>query len=58
MYSYPAEMNVYFLGRAISVLQGEGGVLEEPFSANYQGLFCSYTFHGVEIIEATSTSLG
>lgn len=51
-------MNVYFLGRAISVLQGKGGVLEEPFSANHQGLFCSDTFHGVEIIEATSMSLG
>ena len=51
-------MNVYFLGRAISVLQGKEGVLEEPFCANYQGLFCSDAFHGVEIIEATSISLG
>ena len=58
MYSYPAEMNVCFLGRAISVLQGKEGVLEEPFCANYQGLFCSDAIHGVEIIEATSISLG
>lgn len=59
VYSYPAEMKIYFPEHAISILWGnKWGILGEAFCVNSQGLLCSDAFHGVAITEATSMSLG
>lgn len=53
-------MKIYFLGHAISYTPEErryiGTII--PCHAKYWGLLCSDGFHGVEIIEVISMSLG
>lgn len=59
MYSHPAEM-IYFLGHAISYTPEERRYIGTIIlcHAKNRGLLCSEGYHGMEITEVISVSLG